>query len=58
MILRHDESGWTAELPDPAGLMVRGGTREEARERGFALMEKMSGLPTNQNRIETASRQI
>ena len=45
LILRSDEYGWTAELPQPAGLIVRGATREEACERGVALMKKMASLP-------------
>ncbi|GAA3764046.1 hypothetical protein [Terriglobus aquaticus] len=45
MTLREDRHGWTAELMDPAGLLVHGRSREEAMVRGRAMMERMSQLP-------------
>lgn len=42
MTLLQDEHGWTAELSDPAGLLVRGDTREQAAERGRAVMQRMA----------------
>lgn len=47
MTLRPDRNGgWTAELLEPAGLLVHGSTREEARERGRAMMQRMAALPS------------
>ena len=59
LILRRERHGWTAELADPAGMIVRGHTREEARERGLALMEKMAAPPseTPRNQPDSGSAQ-
>lgn len=40
----HEDGSWTAELAEPAGMLVRGSTREEALERAKALSERMASL--------------
>ena len=45
MTLRADATGWTAELNEPAGLLVHGDTRQQAVERGRTLMRRISSLP-------------
>ncbi|WP_419806498.1 hypothetical protein [Terriglobus sp.] len=58
LVLRREHHDWTAELPNPAGMLVRGQTREEARERGLAMMKRMAEPTPAPTQPELGSGQV